>query len=378
MSFIFLQSKRNIQADVTLNCLRDAKIIYLTNSWEIKRHFLFLDPNSSRLLKNKYHINPETLRYERVRMPSRQRTRYVGIFVVGLLGLAVLMRFGFERYFPTPRQIIYEQENSTLRSEYAALNTELFHVESQLAELRNRDDRFYRAILSLDPVAPSIREAGTGGAQRDQHMRLLRDPTMVLDVSSRIDKISNKVKIQSSSLASVYEEALSNQIFLACKPSINPISPADPFWYTSNYGYRNDPFTHRRTAHHGIDLAGREGTDIHCSGDGIVTISRVSRYGYGKEVVVDHGFGYTSRYAHLHDILVEKGQKIKRGELVGTMGNTGRSTGPHLHYEIRKNGKPVNPTYFFYENLSVQEYIQLADRALQSDAPFFSSAMSQK
>ena len=172
---------------------------------------------------------------------------------------------------------------------------------------------------------------------------------MVLDVSSRIDKISNKVKIQSSSLASVYEEALSNQLFLACKPSINPISPADPFWYTSYYGYRNDPFTHRRTAHHGIDLAGREGTDIHCSGEGIVSISRVSKFGYGKEVVVDHGFGYTSRYAHLQDILVEKGQKIKRGELVGTMGNTGRSTGPHLHYEIRKDGKPVNPMYFFYE-----------------------------
>ena len=330
------------------------------------------------MLRRKYYINPETIRYERVKLTQRQILRYMGLFSFGLISLAVLMRYGFERYYPTPRQNIYQKENSTLRSEYATLNLELQEVESQLADLRNRDDRFYRAILSLEPVPSSIRSAGTGGSVRDQHLRNLREPGMVLDVSQRIDKISNKVRIQSTSLEDVYKKALNNQHFLACKPSINPISPADPYWLTSSYGFRNDPFSGKRTAHHGIDMAGPAGLDIHCTGAGTVIVARLDRHGYGKEVVVDHGFGYTSRYAHLQDIHVEKGQKLKRGEVLGTLGSTGRSTGPHLHYEIRKDGRAVNPTYFFYENLSSQEYNLLASRASFPEGPYQSVAMSQK
>jgi len=330
------------------------------------------------MLGKRYYINPETLRYERVRLSSRQLVRYLGIFSFGLITLAILMRYGFERVFPTPRQIIYQKENSVLRSEYAALNSDLLEVEAQLSDLRNRDDRFYRAILSLDPVPNSIRGAGTGGSERDQHLLAIREPGMVRDVSHRIDNISNRVKIQSISLENVYEEALNAQHFLACKPSINPISPADPYWLTSTYGYRKDPFTKKRTAHHGIDMAGRVGTDIHCTGAGIVSFARINKYGYGKEVVVDHGFGYTSRYAHLDEIYVEVGQKIDRGELVGTLGSTGRSTGPHLHYEIRKDNIAVNPTYFFYENLSSQEYNMLASRASEQQGPYQPVGYSQK
>lgn len=302
----------------------------------------------------------------------------MGIFTLGLISLAVLMRYGFERVFPTPRQIIYQRANKTLRSEYASLNLELQQVESQLMELRNRDDRFYRAILSLDPIPNSIRSAGTGGSVRDQHLMNLREPGMVLGVSQRIEKITNKVKIQSSSLSNIYEKALDNQEFLASKPSINPISPADPYWLTSTYGYRIDPFTKKRTAHHGIDMAGPVGLDVHCAGAGTVIIAMVNRFGYGKEVVVDHGFGYTSRYAHLNEIFVKQGQKLKRGEVLGTLGSTGRSTGPHLHYEIRKDGRAVNPFYFFYENISSDEYTLLASRARAADNPYQSAALSQK
>ena len=350
----------------------------MTNSWDISFHSLFLAPRNAQMLGKKYHINSETLSYERVRLTSRQLVRYLGFFSFGLIILAILMRYGFERVFPTPRQIIYQKENSVLRSEYAALNSELLEVEAQLSDLSNRDDRFYRAILSLDPVPNSIRGAGTGGSEREQHLLAIREPGMVRDVSHRIDNISNRVKIQSISLEKVYEEALNTQNFLACKPSINPISPADPYWLTSTYGYRIDPFTKKRTSHHGIDMAGRIGTDIHCTGAGIVSIARYSSYGYGKEVVVDHGFGYTSIYAHLNDIYVEVGQKIDRGELVGTLGSTGRSTGPHLHYEIRKDNIAVNPANFFYENLSSQEYNILASRASGPQGPYQSVAYSQK
>ncbi len=330
------------------------------------------------MFDRKYYLNPETLRFERVRLSGKQLMRFSVIFGIGLIALAVMLRFGFERYYPTPRQVIYEKENSTLRSEYTVLNTQLQEVESQLAELRNRDDRFYRSILSLEPIPSSIREAGTGGAERDMHLRNLREPGLVVSVSQRIDKISSRMQIQSMSLEDVYEEAVSNQHFLACKPSINPISSADPYWLTSTYGYRNDPFTKRQTVHYGIDLAGPYGLDIHCTGEGTVISAGGNRYGYGKEVLVDHGFGYTTKYAHLQKIHVKRGQKLKRGEVLGTLGSTGRSTGPHLHYEVRKNGHPVNPMYFFYENLAPGEYTILANRANHSENTYQAIALSQK
>ena len=326
----------------------------------------------------KYFINPETLRVERVRLSRGQQIRYYLFIGLGMIALAVLLRYGFERYYPTPRQMLYEQENTQLRSEYLALNNNLQMVESQLSTMRSRDDDFYRSILSLEPVPSSIREAGTGGSETYTQFKNIREPGLVRNVSQRIDKISNRVQIQSSSLESVYEEAVSNQFFLASRPSINPISPADPFWMTSSYGYRKDPFNGRRTAHHGIDLAGPYGLNIHASGGGTVISAHISRFGYGKEVTVDHGFGYVSRYAHLQEILVEKGQKLKRGEVIGTLGSTGRSTGPHLHYEVRKNGHYVNPMYFFYENLSPQEYTLLAAKAASPAGPFQSFALSQK
>jgi murein DD-endopeptidase MepM/ murein hydrolase activator NlpD len=326
----------------------------------------------------KYYINPETLRYERVKLTLQQLYRYVGLFTFGLICLAILVRFGFERFFPTPREIIYQQENNNLRSELAALNLDLQDFEFQLADLRNRDDRFYRAILSLDPIPNTMRTLGTGGAERGQHLRNLREPGMVITVSNRIDKISSKVRLQNYSLNAILDEALDKQEFLACKPSINPISPADPTWLTSTFGYRNDPFTGKRTAHHGIDLAGPAGLDIHCTGAGTVLYTKISRRGYGNEVVVDHGFGYRTIYAHLRDIYVEKGQKLSRGEVVGAMGSTGRSTGPHLHYEIRKDGRAVNPFYFFYENLSSEEYTLLASKASLPEGKYQPMAMSQK
>lgn len=326
----------------------------------------------------KYFINPETLRIERVRLSPKQRLRYSLLLSMGLIALAVVLRWGFERYYPTPRQLIYEHNNAKLRSEYVALNTELQNVESELAELRNRDDCFYRSILSLEPVPASIREAGTGGSEPYSRLRNLPEPGLVIDVSQRIDKISSRMQIQSSSLENVYEQAITNKHFLACRPSIHPISSADPCWLTSSYGYRKDPFTHKRTAHHGIDLAGPYGLDIHATGKGKVISAGHNRHGYGKEVLVDHGFGYISRYAHLQEILVKVGQKLERGEVIGTLGNTGRSTGPHLHYEIRENGRTVNPMYFFYENLSPNEYSLLASRANHTVESYQPNALSQK
>ncbi|HER08907.1 MAG TPA: M23 family peptidase [Bacteroides sp.] len=326
----------------------------------------------------KYYINPETLRYERVQLTVKQRVRYSVVMGLGVVLLAVLLRFGFERYYPTPRQVIYQRENNALRSDYLSLNSTLQTLESQLEELKNRDDHLYRSILSLEPVPQSIWEVGTGGSEPYVMLRQLSEPEFVLQTFQRIDKLANRVRIQSSSLENVYEEAVMTQDFLACKPSIHPVSPGDPCWLTSSYGYRLDPFTKRRSMHLGIDIAGPYGLKIHAAGNGTVIAAGYSRYGYGKEVLVDHGYGYRTRYAHLQEILVRPGQQLKRGEVVGTMGSTGRSTGPHLHYEVHKNGHTVNPMNFFFENLSADEYNLLASRASHHDPQFHSIALSQK
>lgn len=340
--------------------------------------FYFYALINMNLFTKRYFFNPETLRVERVKWSRREWVRNSMLIGIGLVALAVFLRYGFEQFRPTPRQIIYEEENAQLRSDYMAMNNNLQLVESQLSELRNRDAGFYRSILSLEPVPSSIRDAGTGGAESYMQISNIREPGLIRNVAQRIDKISSRIIIQSSSLENVLEEAVSNKQFRACKPSINPISPADPFWITSSYGYRNDPFTGRRTPHHGLDLAGPHGLNIHVSGDGTVVRARVNRSGYGKEVIVDHGFGYTSRYAHLEDIMVKPGQKLKRGEVLGTMGSTGRSTGPHLHYEVNKNGHPVNPMFFFYENLSPEEYTLLASKANAKSGSYQPQAYSQK
>ncbi len=340
--------------------------------------FYFYALINMNLFTTRYFFNPETLRVERVKWSRKEWVRNSMLIGFGLVTLAVFLRYGFERFSPTPRQIIYEQENAQLRSDYMALNSNLLQIESQLSELRDRDAGFYRSILSLEPVPSSIRDAGTGGSVSYNQISNIREPGLIRNVTQRIDKISSRLLIQSNSLENVLEEAVSNQQFRASKPSINPISSADPFWITSSYGYRNDPFTGRRTAHHGIDLAGPHGLNIHVSGDGTVVKARVNRSGYGKEVIVDHGFGYTTRYAHLQEILVKPGQKLKRGEVLGTMGNTGRSTGPHLHYEVNKNGHPMNPMYFFYENLSPEEYTLLASKASTNSGSYQPQAFSQK
>ncbi len=275
------------------------------------------------------------------------------------------MRVGFEQYAKSPRLVYYENKNELLRTEYRVLDKLIQVDEARLAVLERKDDRLYRSILSLDPLAPSIREAGTGGAPRNSTLQSITDPGLVEDVSDKLDEVSMKARIQSISFGDIEELAIENRKLLAHKPSIQPISPKDRYWMTSNYGYRIDPFTKRRTVHHGIDLAGPYGLKIHSTGEGVVLTAHYSRHGYGKEVIIDHGFGYRSRYAHLQRINVEVGDKVKRGQVIGELGSTGRSTGPHLHYEILFNKKAINPLHCFYENITPLEYQIISDRAVQ-------------
>jgi murein DD-endopeptidase MepM/ murein hydrolase activator NlpD len=311
----------------------------------------------------KYRINPETLRVEQAIWPVKKRILAGIVISLLIVGTAVGIRVLYDQYAKSPRLAHYEKINEQLRSTYSALSNELRKDENLLAEFRRRDDRMYRSIFGMDPLPSSIREAGTGGAVRYSALHSISNPDMVIDVFDKVDKVLMKARIQSSSFEDLEEAARTNQELLACKPQIKPISPADPCWLTSTFGIRTDPFTKQRRVHHGIDLAGPCGLHIHATGEGVVEVAEHNRWGYGNEVFIDHGFGYTSRYAHLQEVLVKPGDRVKRGQVIGTLGSSGRSTGPHLHYEITYFGRALNPMHYYFEELTPEEYRLITSRA---------------
>ncbi len=315
------------------------------------------------MFSRKYRINPETLRYEVALMPAGKRLAAGVVVLVILLGTAVGMRVLYDQHARSPRLVYHEKKNAELRLEYDALSSELQQDEQLLAEFRRKDDRLYRSIFGMDPLPYSIREAGTGGAVMYTSLQSISDPNVVVDAYDKMDKVLMKARIQSSSFSDLQEAAIHHNQLLACKPLINPISPSNRTWLTSTFGYRTDPFTKTRRLHNGIDIAGRAGMEIHATGDGLVKIAEYNRHGYGKEVLIDHGFGYTTRYAHLQDIKVQRGERVKRGQVIGTLGSSGRSTGPHLHYEVRYNNRAINPMHHYFENLTPGEYDLIANRA---------------
>lgn len=315
------------------------------------------------MFSRKYRINPETLRYEEAVLPAGKRLVVGALAIAVLLGTAVGMRALYDQHAKSPRLVYHEKKNAQLRSEYDALSSNLQQDEQLLADFRRKDDRLYRSIFGMDPLPYSIREAGTGGAVMYTSLQSISDPNVVVDAYDKIDKVLMKARIQSSSFNDLEEAAIHHNQLLASKPLINPISPANRTWLTSSFGYRTDPFTKTRRLHNGIDIAGRAGMEIHATGDGLVKIAEYNRHGYGKEVLIDHGYGYTTRYAHLQDILVKRGERVKRGEVIGTLGSSGRSTGPHLHYEVRYNNRAINPMHHYFENLTPGEYDLIAKRA---------------
>jgi hypothetical protein len=314
------------------------------------------------LIGRKYHINPETLRFEEKKLTPKKRARNILVIASGLVFLAFGMRMGYEEYAKSPRLVYYENKNEQLRENYQILNAMILEDEAQLMDLRRKDERLYRSIFCMDPLPSST---GIGGSPRNTGLQSISNNGMLTNVEQNLKDVSIKADIQSLSFDEVERKARENQLFIASKPSIQPISPEDRYWMTSTFGYRTDPFNKRRTAHHGIDLAGPYGLKIHATGNGTVVKAEYNRHGYGREVIIDHGFGYKTIYAHMQDIHVEKGAQVKRGQVIGTLGSTGRSTGPHLHYEIRFNKRAINPLYCFYEDITPQEYKVIAGRALK-------------
>jgi murein DD-endopeptidase MepM/ murein hydrolase activator NlpD len=258
-----------------------------------------------------------------------------------------------------------KNEVSELKYYYSKLNQEVEILDKTLKGLEHRDDNIYRVVLGAEPIDKSVRDAGVGGFDRYSEIKekdILHED-IIVSLNERVDKLKRKIYIESKSQDEVVQKAKNKEKLFAAIPAIQPIANKQLIALASGFGMRVHPIYKVKKMHSGIDFAAPIGTPIYATADGKIEEVSVRFSGYGKMIVIDHGFGYKTRYAHMHDFAVRQGQNIKRGELIGYVGDTGLSTAPHLHYEVLMNGVLINPVHYFFNDLSPAEYEKVVELA---------------
>ena len=318
-----------------------------------------------------YHYNEKTLSYEKLKPSFKSRIfRFFG-FVLASIFTAILIIIIAFTYIDSPKEKQLKTQIKSLEDQYRYLEKELNVAQSVLKNLQDRDDNIYRVITESEPIPQSIRSVGIGGHdQYDEFEKFGNLSDLVMHTSNRIKKLQKQVYIQSKSYDDIAKLIKNKEKYWASRPAIQPVSNKDLTRLASGYGYRIDPIYKTRKFHQGIDFTAPTGTPIYATGNGVVVRTQKLRTGYGQNVIIDHGYGYRSLYAHMSKILVKRGQKVKRGEVIGKVGSTGKSTAPHLHYEVIKNGRKLNPIEFFYSDLNPEEYEKMIIFASQSNQSF--------
>jgi murein DD-endopeptidase MepM/ murein hydrolase activator NlpD len=268
--------------------------------------------------------------------------------------ITLLVGFILNQVFGSAESKLLENKLFSLNKQLQGLLDKGHHFSSVLQKDHFPRDNTYRAILQIDTLSENVREAGTGGYVSRSQFSFNNDISDTL--VNLITKLNSQLKIQTGSYETVYKKALEHKSSLSHMPAIQPISQKDLIMISSNFGLRADPFLEHQEVHQGLDFVAEVGKNVYATGDGSVTLVQESRIGYGNEIFIDHGYGFGSRYAHLSQILVKEGQIVKRGQLIGKVGESGRATGPHLHYEVLYENKPVNPSFYFDNSLTVEEY----------------------
>lgn len=301
-------------------------------------------------------FNYKTLQFEE--KPSRFMSilKKSGIVFAVSLMLATSMSYAFMSLYKTPAYVALESKNKELLLQYENLNEKLGVIEGALDQIQDRDDDIYRTIFSSDPIPESVRKAGFGGVALYEDLEQLDEKNLVASTTKRIDILSKQTYIQAKSYQEVLDLAINREKELSSIPAILPLAPNDLLYTSSGFGHRVDPVYKTWNMHAGIDFVAEVGTPVYATGDGVVERVRSQRTGHGKHVVVNHGFGYVTYYSHLNGFNVKKGQKINRGDVIGYVGSTGKSTGPHLHYEIQKDRRAVNPVNYFFKDLDAEQY----------------------
>ena len=315
--------------------------------------------------KYKYYYDQETLSYRRIEVNTgvRFRNAFVFLTVSALFGLIMLLVLLSSTLIETPKEIAQAREIDNYQLQYEQLNRKMQQIESVLDNLQDRDNQIYRVIFEANPISEDVRKAGFGGVNRYSDLEGFENSELVISTTKRMEILSKQVVVQSKSLDEIQRMALDKEVLLSAIPSIQPINNEDLRRMASGYGWRTDPFTKTRRKHKGMDFSAPTGTPVYSTSDGKVIRVDGRAPGYGKHIRIDHGFGYVTLYAHLSQYNVRRGQEVKRGDVIGFVGNTGRSVAPHLHYEIRKDGVAVNPINFYYGDLNTEEFNALLEAA---------------
>ena len=319
--------------------------------------------------KVKYKFNKKSLQFEEVKVTIKEMAlKVLSVFATGSVFSAIVIFLAYT-FLDSPKEKMLKREIAHYELRFQLINERIQQYDAVLSDLADRDDNIYRVIFEAEPVPSAIRKAGFGGTDRYSKLEGYKNSDIIISTIKKLDKIHSQLVVQSKSFDEVYDMAKNKTEMLACIPAIQPVSNKNLKRLSSYYGYRTDPIYKVRKFHPGIDFSAPTGTEIYSTGDGVVKEIKRSRRGYGNRLVIDHGYGYETMYAHLHEFKVRKGQKVKRGQLIATVGNTGKSTAPHLHYEIRKGGKRINPIYYFFNDLTPEEYetvLDLSTRPTQS------------
>ncbi|WP_159021662.1 M23 family metallopeptidase [Formosa sp. L2A11] len=313
--------------------------------------------------KVKYYYDSETLSYRKIERKKRNTFKFVLAFLMAAALFGFLTVSISSQFVESPKEKALKRELVNMQLHYDMLNKKMDEASEVLASVEDRDNNIYRIYFEANPIPEEQRKAGFGGINRYKGLEGYDNSKLIIESSKKLDILQKQIVVQSKSLDEVAKLAEDKEKLLAAIPAIQPVNNVDLTRIASGYGYRTDPFTKARKFHYGMDFTAPRGTPVYATGDGVVVRADNHSTGYGNHIRIDHGYGYVSLYAHLYKYNVKKNQKVERGDLIGFVGSTGRSEGPHLHYEIFKDGERINPTNFYYGSLTPEEYNSLLEKA---------------
>ncbi len=320
--------------------------------------------------KVKYKFNKDTLNYDEVVVSRWKRVFRILTYISASIFIAFIYYIIYSSFFDTPKERELKRECEMLTSYYQTLNKKFDRVDNVLKDIQQRDDNIYRSIYATEPIPWEKRVAGIGGASRNDELDALPNSDLVKSTSDRLDDIARRLYVQSRSFDEIINLVKNKEDMLRSIPAIQPISNRDLKRVASPFGMRIHPFYKVPKEHHGMDFTASSGTEIFATGDGVVKTVDHSKRGYGNKVVINHGYNYTTLYAHMSKIIVHKGQKIKRGQVIGYVGSTGMSMAPHLHYEVRISNKPVDPINYYFNDLTPAQFDKMIQLAANSGQAF--------
>jgi len=319
------------------------------------------------MAKKKFHFNPETLSYEQIEHTITHWLKQLAIHALSGASLGIIFFFIFVSTIPSPEEKQLTQDKSHMEAQYKVLDRQLQEVQYVMNDLQQRDDNLYRVIFQADPIPLSVRRGSSADTQYYEQLLDMTNSEIVVSTSKKLNELKKELYIQSKSYDELVLLAKNKETMLENLPAIQPVLNKNLMRMASGYGWRIDPIYHTRRFHAGMDFTAPIGTDIYATGNGTVSGAGWEQ-GYGNCVQIDHGYGYVTLYAHMNAIKVRVGQKLKRGDVIGMIGNTGKSTGPHLHYEVHYKGEIMNPQNYYYLDLSPAEYdrmVQMSNNAGQ-------------